>query len=84
MVNYPIIKQYHGDGIRIAIESKTNRVLYEYRAHGIPFTFDLLSHVGEPFIPAFQALIAEHDLQIETYDNGNDKHAHGYYERLKH
>lgn len=77
-----IYKRYRGVGVSIAIEAGTRRVLYEYTARGIPFKFDLLSHVGEPYIPAFKSLIAEHGLRIELYDNAKDGHAYGYYERL--
>lgn len=79
-----IKKKYTFAGCELKIEAKTNRVIYEYKVEGgMHFCFDLLSHVGAPYQPYFEAIIEENKLDIELYDNPEDSYCHGYYERLR-
>jgi hypothetical protein len=75
-------KRYDAHGVTLKIEAKTHRVLYEYRAGDMRFSFDLLSHVGQPWQRSFRRLISNLDIKIELYDNPNDTYKGGYYERV--
>lgn len=64
-----ILKSFGTDDCNLAIESKTGRCLYRYTAtDDITFEFDLLSHVGQPWIPVFERLLSDNNLQIELHE----------------
>ena len=70
---------YQGYGVAIKVDPGTHRIHYKYKASEfLSFDFSLLCEVGEPWIPSFRKLLADHKLAVEIHETETD-----YYERLK-
>lgn len=63
--------RYELDGCELLIELKTRRCIYRYATDAerqCVFSLDLLSMVGDPWVPTFLRIIDENNLFIETVE----------------
>jgi hypothetical protein len=72
---------YRFNGCTLGVEAGTRKVHYIYtvdKQSHFGFDCSLFSEIGEPWKPYFKQIIADNNLKIELYDNGED-----YYERIE-